>query len=147
MPDMERQMELHIRRSIERTLAEMSFWVLSMQDMGMSSDAIKGLVKADLSTGGRVFGEFKNAIKNDVAYGVNAVMTASMMKVYEEAEIEKLRWVTEPGMAIKGESCPDCALREGEINTMEGWEAAGLPQSGFSVCRDNCHCRLEAVNG
>ena len=145
MPDMETQMELRIRRSIERTLAELNFWVLSMQDMGMADDAIKGLIKADIAVGGRLSGEFKNAIKNDVAYGVNAVMTASMMEVYKDSGVEKLMWVTEPGLSKSGQSCPDCASREGQILDMEGWEIAGLPQSGFSVCRENCHCRLEAV--
>jgi hypothetical protein len=42
--------------------------------------------------------------------------------------------------------CSDCASRDGRVETLADWEDLGTPKSGFSVCGEFCHCRLEPVN-
>ena len=49
-----------------------------------------------------------------------------------------MRWVSVGSPKI----CGDCAARIGQIDTWENWQAAGLPASGFSVCKENCYCQL-----
>lgn len=46
---------------------------------------------------------------------------------------------------IDGKYCPDCLNNEGLINTLEGWEAVGVPPSGSTLCREGCGCKLEKV--
>ena len=146
MADIENQLEIRITRSIERTLAELSAWILSMQDLGMSDDVIKGLVETDLATGGRIFGEYKNAIKTDVSYGVNSAAIFAMQDEYKKSGVEKFQWQLEDvGNIPSGKNCPDCESRADEIGTLDFWESVGLPQSGFSVCRDNCYCKLVPI--
>ena len=135
------QINAKLTRSIERTFAELEAWMVSMQDYGMSDDMIKELLEADLKVGGRLFGEFRTAIKRDVIYSIDASMAKAMIDTYKESGIELFEWSIE-----SDNPCPDCLDRESEPpRPMEYWEAVGLPKSGFSVCRDNCKCRLVAV--
>ena len=55
----------------------------------------------------------------------------------------KLKWI-----AISKNICPDCKERAGQVDTWEGWEARGMPGSGFSVCKEYCYCQLvpESLN-
>ena len=54
------------------------------------------------------------------------------------------RWVV--GIC-EGEVCQDCFERRDKIESMEYWEKAGLPKSGFSKCKDKCNCYLREVKG
>ena len=67
------------------------------------------------------------------------LMGANQNTIYtKDAGVGLYKWVTASG----GKSCPDCAERAGRVEIAEYWSAVGEPQSGFSVCRQHCRCKL-----
>lgn len=44
-----------------------------------------------------------------------------------------------------GNPCPDCSARDGQVASMEYWEAAGTPRSGVTLCKSKCKCALNLV--
>lgn len=98
---------------------------------GVSQQSIAGTLSADLAGQGRIFGEFRNAIKRGIIGGINqAFRRAGEMG-------QQLRWV-----AISKNICPDCEERAGQVDSWEGWIARGMPASGWSVCKEYCYCQL-----
>lgn len=105
---------------------------------GISRDAIKAELLTDLKEGGRIFGEFKNALNAAVAGSINRFRDSAE---FTELEIEKeYRWV-----AVMVNTCPDCVERHGKVKKWEDWEAEGLPRTGHTVCRQHCRCVLLPV--
>jgi len=98
---------------------------------GVNEQSIAGVLSQDFKSYGRIFGEFRNSIKRGIVGGINqAFSRAGNMG-------EKLKWV-----AISKNLCDDCATRAGEVDTWEGWQARGMPASGWSVCKEYCYCQL-----
>ena len=104
---------------------------------GVSEQSIIRTLQADLTNQGRIFGELRNAINRGVTGGINQAF-----RRYGEMG-GKLKWI-----AISKNICPDCKERAGQVDTWEGWEARGMPGSGFSVCKEYCYCQLvpESLN-
>jgi len=98
---------------------------------GVSEQSIIGVLNTDFSQKGRIFGEFRNSIKRGIVGGINqAFRRFGRMG-------QKLRWIT-----VSKNVCPDCESRAGQLDTWEGWEARGMPASGWSVCKEYCYCQL-----
>jgi len=98
---------------------------------GLDEQSIIGVLRQDLNTNGRIFGELRNSIKRGVVGGINqAFRRAGEMG-------QSLKWV-----AISKNLCDDCRTRAGEVDTWENWEARGMPGSGWSVCKEYCYCQL-----
>jgi len=98
---------------------------------GVNEQSIAGILSQDFSTYGRIFGEFRNAIKRGIVGGINQAFRRS-------GDMGgKLKWV-----AISKNVCSDCEKRAGEVDTWEGWEARGMPASGWSLCKEYCYCQL-----
>ena len=117
------------------TTLDLAGLIQSMKASGMSDDAIRQVLLADLAEGGRIFGAYKNAVKNTVGSAVGRAGNIAQKMAYSSAGIQEFRWVT-----AGSNSCPDCDARNGEVGTMGYWEAVGLPKSGFSVCQQHCQC-------
>jgi len=98
---------------------------------GVSEQSIIGILDRDLKSGGRIFGELRNAIKRGVVGGINQAFRRNGDMG------AKLKWV-----AISKNICADCSSRAGALNTWEGWGAEGMPGSGWSVCKEFCYCQL-----
>ena len=98
---------------------------------GVDEQSIIGVLSQDLKSYGRIFGELRNSIKRGIIGGINQAFrrTGDMGK--------KLKWV-----AISKNICDDCQSRAGEVDTWEGWEARGMPASGWSICKEYCYCQL-----
>ena len=110
--------------------------VALLRNAGITQRGIVDILRNDLTTNGRIFGEFRNTIKRGV---VSSVMQASRIgqdRVYGDRMM--FRWVSVGTPKI----CGDCAARIGEVKSWEEWEALGLPASGFSVCKEFCYCQL-----
>ena len=110
--------------------------VALLRNAGITQRGIVDILRNDLATNGRIFGEFRNTIKRGV---VSSVMQASRIgqdRVYGDRMM--FRWVSVGTPKI----CGDCAARIGEVKSWEEWEALGLPASGFSVCKEFCYCQL-----
>ncbi len=98
---------------------------------GVSEQSIIGVLNTDFNQSGRIFGELKNSIKRGIVGGINQAFRRSGRMG------QKLRWVT-----VSKNVCPDCESRAGQLDTWEGWEARGMPASGWSVCKEYCYCQL-----
>ena len=123
-----------------QTTLDLQGLITMMKANGMSDIAIKEALMNDLTTGGRLFGSFRNQVKNTVRSGIRIAGNNASMTRFKEEGIEEFVWVT-----VSKNPCPDCAARAGEVATMEYWENLGVPASGFSVCQGNCKCVFEAL--
>ena len=103
---------------------------------GMSDLAIIGALAGDLATNGRIFGEFRNAIKSSIVYGIMQGFRVGQDNIY--GNNVNFRWVSVGSPRI----CNDCQSRIGEIRTWDEWQVLGVPASGFSVCKHYCYCQL-----
>ena len=98
---------------------------------GVSEQSIIGVLDTDFRGNGRIFGEFRNAIKRGLVGGINQAFRRS-------GEMgQKLRWVT-----VSKNVCSDCESRAGQLQTWGEWESMGMPASGWSVCKEFCYCQL-----
>jgi|TARA_R100000687_G_C6372365_1_gene128618 hypothetical protein len=121
-----------------KTVLDLTTLIQTMKTNGISNAIIKETLMADLAEGGRLFGGFKNQIKNTVKSGIGRASNAATLNTFSEAGIKEFKWQTIGGDNV----CPDCDERADEINSIEYWKTVGIPKSGFSVCQDNCLCEL-----
>jgi hypothetical protein len=104
---------------------------------GAGLDVIESELLNDLVNNGRIFGEFRRSIKSTSVGSLNKVRDAAY---YSDMGVtETYRW-----SAVLVNTCPDCLSQHGKVKTWEEWEQSefGLPRSGATVCRENCHCVL-----
>ena len=104
---------------------------------GTSNAGIAELLRRDLDSTGRIFGELRNSIKRGIVSGILQFSRVGGIELYGDG-VELYRWVVISGV----ENCSDCLGREGQVDTLEGWEDRGLPGAGWSKCRGNCYCQL-----
>lgn len=127
-----------------KTVLDLQGIITQMRTSGMSDEAIRAFLLNDLQQSGRIFGQYKNAIKNTVGHAVTFSSRVAQKEVYEAAGVQQYKWVSLSRSENK-EPCPDCAEREGNVGTWEFFTNIGLPQSGFSVCQFSCKCVLEPI--
>lgn len=102
---------------------------------GTTLKVIKTDLLADLKIGGRIFGEFKNALKPTFA---GSIFRFRDVGALAEMGVETLyRWV-----AVLVNTCPDCVGRHGRTMLWDEWEEIGLPRTGATVCKESCKCVL-----
>jgi len=128
-------LSIFLRSKALRTALTLDEFIQTTLAQGASRDEIKSYLLKDLNEGGRIFGEFRNAIKA-TSNGFIA-NTRDSAQYYQDADVKSYRWV-----AVLSNTCPDCIERHGEIKSMEEWEEEGLPRAGFTVCKQNCQCIL-----
>lgn len=107
---------------------------------GASKESIKQSLIQDLEEGGRIFGEFRNAIRATSNGIIHRMRDTAQFSEDEVGEL-KYRWV-----AVLVNTCPDCIDRHGQEKSMTEWEIEGLPRAGFTVCKENCRCLLLPAN-
>ena len=128
-------MTILLTSKAEKSALTLSEFINLAKLQGASDSAIEQELLADLEEGGRLFGEFRNAIKA-TSNGVIKRMSDSGQYA-EDLDVPTYMWV-----AVFVNTCPDCIERHGEIETMDEWEAQGLPGAGFTVCKEFCNCIL-----
>lgn len=124
------------------TTMDLQGLISTMKASGMDNKAIKDVLINDLRTGGRLFGNYRNQIKNTVQSGIGISGGNSSRSTFEKAGVKQYRWTAIGDKRV----CPDCEPRHGEVDSLEFWKTVGLPQSGFSICRYNCRCQLVPVD-
>jgi len=146
MPDILNELDLdkmeilvgiELEKNIKRFINDLEAAINRMQVNGMPEDEIKAVLIGDLTNGGRIFGQLKNGIKNSISSAINIASNEAAIKVFTNAGVKRFRWIT-----VSSNPCPDCVPRHGRVETMDYWRTVGLPGSGFSVCQNNCKCRL-----
>ena len=112
--------------------------VQTLQEAGMSAEAIALSLENDMISGGRIFGELRNAIKSTMVLGINE---SARLGQYSNYDIDKgeFVWITVGGHRV----CADCDGRAGDTGTFSYHETEGLPGSGWSVCQAYCYCVLD----
>lgn len=124
---------------IDRTALTLEEYIQMRLSQGTNLEIIREDLLTDLKEGGRIFGEFRNAIK-PTFFG----STSRFRDIGELAELGltgKWRWVAVTlGTEIK--TCPDCEDRHNLVKTWNEWEAEGLPRTNATVCEQWCRCVL-----
>lgn len=131
--------EISLSTAVRRATASLQEVVSKLSLSGMSKPAIKKILEKDLVEGGRVFGEFRRAVKATSEGLIGKVSTDAYLQEFG-AEID-FTWI-----AALVNTCEDCMPRHGDVKTFEEWEAEGLPRSGWSVCKEHCQCVLIPEN-
>ena len=111
-----------------------------LRGAGLSDRAIVGTLNGDLSTNGRIFGEFRNNVKRAIILGVMQGFRVGQDNIYGDSLTFK--WVSVGSPKI----CPDCKARVGQVKSWDEWQELGVPASGFSVCKEYCYCQLVPSN-
>ena len=124
------------------TTMDLQGLISTMKASGMDNKAIKDVLINDLRTGGRLFGNYRNQIKNTVQSGIGISGGNASRSTFEKAGVKQYRWTAIGDKRV----CADCQPRHGEVDSLEFWKTVGLPQSGFSICRYNCRCQLLPVD-
>lgn len=127
---------------IGRTTLTLEEYIQTRLAQGATLEIIKSDLLTDLEEGGRIFGEFKNALQPTFAGSVNRFRDVG---VFGELGTKiKYRWV-----AVLVNTCPDCLDRHKESlkspKLWVEWEEEGLPRSGVTVCGQECKCILLPV--
>jgi len=128
-------LDIILNAKIARSAITLEEYIQMRQSQGASLEAIRADLLIDLEEGGRIFGEFINALKPTFAGSTSRFRDIGTLS---EIGIEKTwRWV-----AVLINTCPDCLDRHNQAKTWAEWEAEGLPRSGATVCGQNCKCVL-----
>tara|TARA_Y100000593_G_C4308588_1_gene337121 strand:- start:1850 stop:2413 length:564 start_codon:yes stop_codon:yes gene_type:complete len=115
--------------------------VTRLINQGLSDALIAETLASDLKANGRIFGELKNSVGAAVAELTNQAGRLGMLEEWG-SEYVNFMWITVSGHKV----CPDCDARGGMIETWDNWVIAGLPGSGWSVCRGYCYCVLDPTD-
>ncbi len=127
-----------LEAKVQRTAITLEEYIRTRVLSGASLETIKADLLSDLNSGGRIFSEFRNAVRATVAGATHRFRDQAEMA--EFGEEEKFRWV-----AVLINTCPDCLDRHGQVKTWDEWAAEGLPRTGQTVCKENCKCVLLPV--
>ena len=128
-------MSIYLTTKAGKTALTLDEFIQSRLLLGSSAQDIESMLLDDLDNNGRIFSEFRRAIKSTARGSINRVRDIGDFS--EEGVDRNYRW-----SAVLVKTCPDCLERHGQVKTWEGWEAEGLPRTGATVCRENCHCIL-----
>lgn len=128
-------MSIQLLAKASRTAITLEEFVQVRLLQGSSAAAIRSDLLSDLLIGGRIFGEFRTAVKATASGGINRIRDVGQFS--ENGVTGKFRWA-----AVLVNTCPDCMERHGSNKKWEEWEADGLPRSGQTVCKERCRCML-----
>ena len=132
--------------------------VASMAQTGMSMELIQKNLTEDMQTGGKIFGQLRNGIKETTSKAINQSNRLGQYVTYfadpalfmdvkasglTDTKEMKFMWVTVAGHRV----CRDCSALAGLIKTFDQWATEGLPGSGHTVCGGYCYCIIDPVGG
>src|SRR3990167_8449803 len=128
-------LNISLSGKVGRTALTLTEYIQLRQIQGSTLTSIRADLLIDLSEGGRIFGEFVNALKPTFAGSIHRFRDVGALA---EMGIEtKYRWV-----AVLVNTCPDCSDRHNKIKLWSDWEEDGLPRTGATVCKEDCKCVL-----
>src|SRR3990167_263971 len=128
-------LNISLSGKVGRTALTLTEYIQLRQIQGATLASIRADLLADLSEGGRIFGEFVNALKPTFAGSIHRFRDVGALA--EMGVDTKYRWV-----AVLVNTCPDCLERHNKVRLWADWEADGLPRTGATVCKENCKCVL-----
>jgi len=126
---------LGLAYSVDILASKLKREIAVLRGAGIGDNDILRILDRDFREGGRIFGEFRNAIKRGIVGGIMQSNRVGQSGVYGDS---LMKWVSVGSPRI----CPDCESRIGQVAPYSEWESVGLPASGFSVCKEYCYCQL-----
>lgn len=130
-----KSLEISLKAASERTSLTVEEFIQKLAIAKVPKAEIKRLLLDDLKNNGRIFSEYRNAIKATSEGTIGKVSTDAYLSEFG-TEIQ-YTWI-----AALVRTCKDCLPRHGKIKSFDQWEVIGLPRTGWSVCRENCQCVL-----
>jgi len=130
-------LDIILAAKVERTAIALKGYIQSRLAQGATREAVKADLLIDLEEGGRIFGEFKNAIRPTFFGSIGRFRDVG--EVSETGILGKWRWID---IEINENPCPDCVERHNQVKTWTEWEEIGLPRTNATVCEQNCKCVL-----
>ena len=129
-------LEIYLWGASMRCTVSLQEYISASLAQGVSREVIQASLLNDLQTGGRIFGEFRNAIR---ATGTGTLNRFSDVAQFNDTGVnqQEYRWI-----AVLANTCPDCEARHGKVKAFTDWQAMGLPRSGQTVCKSHCKCVL-----
>ena len=128
-------LEIFLVAKATRTASTLEEYIAVRLLQGADSTDVEKELTDDLDNGGRIFGEFRNAVKATSNGVINRTRDTA---IFADVGLEgQFRWV-----AVLVNTCPDCLERHGMSRTYIEWELYGLPRTGTTVCKENCRCML-----
>lgn len=132
-----RALQINLQAQASRTAVTLQEFISSQKAAGVSDAILERVLLEDLTSGGRIFGEFNRGLQLNIQ-GRLGQLSNEATKVELGVEDETpMTWI-----AALVNTCPDCLPRHGETDTAKNWELRGEPRTGWSVCRSNCQCQL-----
>lgn len=128
-------LEIILTAKAARTAITINEYIDLSLAQGVDADILEAYLLKDLEEGGRIFGEFRNAIKATVSGAIGRTRDGAQLALI--GTDTKYRW-----SAVLVNTCPDCLERHGQVMKWEDWEVEGLPRTGQTVCGANCKCVL-----
>ena len=130
-------LQVNLQAKATRTALTLTEFIESQKAAGVADDVLERVLLEDLTTGGRIFGEFNRGLGLDISGRLSQLSNeATQVELGVEDDTE-MTWI-----AALVNTCPDCLPRHGQTDTLANWELAGKPGTGWSVCRTNCQCQL-----
>ncbi len=128
-------LDIFLIAKVNKTAITLQEYIQVRLTQGAALDIIREDLLTDLEEGGRIFGEFKNALQPTFAGSVSRFRDIGALT--EMGVSGKYRWV-----AVLINTCPDCLDRHNKTKSWIEWEEEGLPRTGATVCKENCKCVL-----
>ena len=138
MPNLQIIIGSQLSKNAAETVLTLEQLITQMQENDMTKDQIRQALMADLNEGGRLFGAFRNQVKNTVKNGSGMAANESSKAAFEKAGVKEYKWVAVGDKSV----CKSCERRHGEIGSMDHFKTIGVPRSGFSICQSACRCQL-----
>ena len=120
-----------------KTALSLEELIVQLRASGASEAIIKQRVLADLENASRIFGMYRNGVKNNMKDAILSAGNIASATAYRNAGVTEFKWIT-----VSTSPCPDCVERHGTIGEVDFFETIGLPKSGFSVCGTHCQCQI-----
>lgn len=128
-------MEIFLTSRATRTAVTIEEYIQSRLKQGTDPAVIEADLLKDLNEGGRIFGEFRTAIRSTTKGVINRTRDNAIFA--DLGILTPYRWI-----AVLKNTCQDCLERHNQVKTWAEWELEGLPRTGATICKDNCQCLL-----
>jgi hypothetical protein len=114
---------------------------ISIMLESMTADEVAGVVE---DTG--ILRIELDAMLNDIAKAARTAVVQSAQSGYMDAlrEDEKPKQMYQWNVESDN-PCPDCIERDGQVGSLEYWEAVGTPDMAVTICGEHCKCGLSKI--
>lgn len=132
---------IELSREANSTQMGLDSYIATLEASAISEESIREMVFGGGSKVASTFTEaYKRKIVSIIDQSINKAWGDGMTaRQALEGKQRLFTWRVE-----SAKPCPDCSARNGQKRSLSEWQLAGLPRSGWSLCRKNCKCILDS---